>query len=146
MKKTVIIVLSIIVCIFVVIFCVNFLATNKSDQDLDRIKKTFIINNENIDDVTNIYVYNGDDTYYIIEYISNNEKYISVLDDKEKHYIDVKYDELKDIDEIKNNKYTIGYKYDKLIYEVKTSSKDGFTYSYYDALNGEFIKKIELDK
>ena len=146
MKKILLIIISIIVFIFVVIFCVNFLATNKNDKSIDTVRNAFIINNENIDEVTDVYIYSGDKTYYIIKYLSDNKKYISVLDNSEVHYIDTEEDKLANIDEIKDKEYVIGYKYDKLIYEVKEEESNGFSYLYYDALTGELIKKIELNK
>ena len=79
----------------------------------------------------------------MINYTSNKEECISVIDDKEKHYIDYKKSELYKIDE---EDYVIGYKYDKLVYEVKEEVKDGFNYIYYDALTGDLIKKVQLDK
>lgn len=146
MKKIFITIIAIILFIFVLIFCVNFLATNKNTKDINTVKNAFIINNEKIDKVVDIYIYNGDKPYYIIKYLSENKEYISILDSDEKHYIDSSVDKLVKIDEIKDKEYTMGYKYDKLIYEVKENKKKGFNYLYYDALSGEFIKKIELDK
>ena len=46
---------------------------------------------------------------------------------------------------IEENDYIIGYKYDKLVYEVKEKKDDGFNYIYYDAISGEMINKIYLD-
>lgn len=143
MKKNILLILGILLFIFVVIFCVNFLATNKISKDIDIVKNAFIINNEDVDNILDAYVYYGDEMYYVIKYESDNTKYISVIDDKEKHYIDIKLDELANIDK---KEYVIGYKYDKLIYEIEKKNDSGITISYYDALTGKFIKKIKLDK
>ncbi len=143
MKKMIISIVAIAIILVVVVFCVNFLATNKRSKNLEDVKNAFIINNANVDSVNSVNVYYGDKTYYVINYTSNKEECISVIDDKEKHYIDYKKSELYKIDE---EDYVIGYKYDKLVYEVKEEVKDGFNYIYYDALTGDLIKKVQLDK
>ncbi len=139
MKKLYIIIIGIVVLIFFSIVIVN---STSERYDFDKITKTFL-NTYNKDKVSKISVYRGESLYYIIDFKYQNKKHIGVLNRNEKLIYEVEKDKLFNL--IKDNK-TIGYKYDKLIFEVKKNTKNGFTYYYYDALSGEFIKKISIDK
>ena len=140
MKKIIIGIIVAVVIIFILIVSVNLLSSNH--KDIDTIKQAYIINNENVDEIIDIYEYYGDKTYYVVTYMSNNIKMLSVIDDEWNEYTNIEYNSLFKIEE---NDYIIGYKYDKLVYEVKEKKDDGFNYIYYDAISGEMINKIYLD-
>ena len=139
MKKILILIISIIVVLFGSIIIINNMSSYK---DLDIVSKAFLINNDK-DSIKSIKVYSSNSLYYIIENTKDNKEFVAVLDNKEKIILDIEKDKLFNINE-KN--YIYGYKYDKLIYEIKEDHKNGFVYYYYDALNGELIKKINMDK
>lgn len=140
MKKIFITILSILAVALVLIILITNLSFRKHNKEIINVEKTFLKTNKDIEILeTNIYY--GDKTYYIINYKKSNNNYISVHDGK----TDILTTEENKLYKL-NKESTIGYKYDKLIYEIKKESKDGFTYSYYDALSGEFIKKIKLNK
>jgi len=145
MKKVIISVVSILtVLLILIIIIVNFSNSPKT-KDLEKVKTTFLIN-YNATSIENVESYYGDKIYYVLNYTKDNNNYVGILDEKEILVTSVLKSELKNIDEIKNNNYSIGYKDNKIIYEVKKESKNGFIYYYYDALTGEFIKNIKLNK
>ena len=140
MKKIFITILSILVVALVLIILITNLSSRKHNKEIISVEKTFLKTNKDIE-ILETSIYYGDKTYYIINYKKSNNNYISVHDGK----TDIFTTEENKLYKL-NKESTIGYKYDKLIYEIKKESKDGFTYSYYDALSGEFIKKIKLNK
>lgn len=120
--------------------------TNLSKSNLEKnieIAKTTVMINYNIDSIDDIYVYTGEDSFYIIKYSKDSIKYIGVVDKKYNMVLDIEESTLSNIDE---KDYTIGYKYEKLIYEVKKENNDGLNYYYYDALTSELIKKISVNR
>ncbi|MBQ7140127.1 MAG: hypothetical protein IJO32_01330 [Bacilli bacterium] len=145
MKKIVITVLSILISLLILIIIIVNFSNSPKAKDLNQVETTFLIN-YNVKSIENIEAYYGDKIYYVLNYTKDNNKYIGILDEKENLITSVLKNELKSIDEIKNNDYSIGYKDDKIIYEVKKDNKNGFIYYYYDALTGEFIKNIKLNK
>lgn len=141
MKKTFITILCVLVfALILTIVIVNF-SSLKYSKDLKSVEETFQKVNKDTK-ISKIETYYGDKTYYIIYYKKNNKNFISVLDDKNNKILEIEKTKLFNL----KGKKTLGYKNDKLIYEVKKSNKDGFTYSYYDAITGEFIKNIKLGK
>lgn len=145
MKKVVITILGVLVALLVlIIIIVNFSSSPKA-KNLEQVKTTFLIN-YNAKSIENIESYYGDKVYYILNYTKDNNNYVGILDNKEILITSVLKNELKKIEEIKDNNYSIGYKDNKIIYEVKKENKNGFIYYYYDALTGEYIKNIKLNK
>lgn len=145
MKKIIIIVISILLVVLTTIFIITNLGVKKNSTNIKSAENILYLN-YNVQTIEKTEVYYGNDTYYISYFNKDNKKYIGVLDTDYKLVITVEENTLKQIDEIKNEDYKIGYKYDKLIYEIKKGNKDGYTYSYYDALTGEFIKKININR
>ena len=141
MKKIIIAVLSILVFSFILVVLITNLSSHNYNKNNLKVENNFVSKNKNVKDI-NVEQYYGEQQYYIVSYKLDNKDYISVLDNNEKEIVKVDKSTLYDLK--KTSK--IGYKYDKLIYEVKKNSNDGFTYSYYDAITGEFIKKIKLNK
>lgn len=145
MKKMIITVLSVLLALLILIIVIVNFSNSSKVKDLNQVETTFLIN-YNAKSVENVEVYYGDKIYYVLNYIKDNNEYIGILDEKENLVTSVLKNELKNIDEIKDNDYSIGYKDNKIIYKVKKDSKNGFIYYYYDALTGEFIKNIKLNK
>ena len=142
MKKIIITTISIIFIVLIAIILMTNLGNSKNKANT-KAAENILYMNYNAKSIEKTEIYYGDNTYYISYFNKDN---IGVLDDKYKLIMTINKNDLKQIDELENNNYVIGYKYDKLIYEIKKENKDGFTYSYYDALNGEFIKKINIDR
>lgn len=141
MKKIIITLICIVLFILILaIVIVNFSSLNYN-KNLKKVETSFINNNNNIKNVK-VGTYYSNKTYYIIQYEEKNIAYISVLNSDMKEIIKQKKDSLSK----QKKDYIIGYKYDKLIYEYKKNTKDGFVYLYYDAITGEFIKDIKLSK
>lgn len=141
MKKIVIAVLSVLVFTFILIVLITNLSSFNYNKNNKLVEKHFVSKNKNITDIA-VEQYYGDNQYYIVSYKSENKEYLSILDEKENKIFNIEKTSLYNL----KKDFKIGYKYDKLIYEVKEVKKDGFTYSYYDALTGEFIKSIKLNK
>lgn len=141
MKKLIITIISVLAIILILtIIIVNF-STIKHNKNLSQAQNSFQKKNQNAE-IMKVESYYGEDTYYIINYKANKIEYIGVLNNKNDIILTIEKSKLYNL---KENK-VIGYKNNKLIYEVKKSTKDGFTYSYYNALTGEFIKNIKLNK
>ena len=145
MKKIIIIVISILVVGFGAIVLVNYLGNSSNNHDTSQAKNILFIN-YGADEVNDINVYFGEETYYISKMKKENINYISVLDLEYELVLMVEENKIKDVKEITKNEAILGYKYDKLIYEVKEKNKDGYNYTYYNALDGELIKKIKTNR
>ena len=145
MKKIITIIVTVLIVVLCSIIIMSALGNNKPKSDIKSANNIMYLN-YGASTISETNVYYGEDLYYISNYNKDNKKYIGVLDKDYNLTMNVEEALLKEIDELKGEKYIIGYKYDKLVYEVKKERKDGFTYSYYDALNGEFIKKINVDR
>ena len=145
MKKIIITIVSIMIVVLVAILLMSWLGNNKPKADISAAEKIIYIN-YNATSIIDTKAYYGEELFYISTYNKENKEYIGILDKEYNLIMNVEKESLKEIEEIKNQEYVIGYKYDKLIYEIKKESKDGFTYSYYDALTGDFIKKINIDR
>ena len=145
MKKMIITVLGVLLGLLILIIIIVNFSNSPKAKDLNQVRTTFLIN-YNAKSIENVEAYHGDKIYYVLNYTKDNNKYVGILDEKENLITSVLKSELKNINEIKNNDYSIGYKDDKIIYEVKKDSKNGFIYYYYEALTGEFIKNIKLNK
>lgn len=145
MKKVIVIIVSIVVLILGAILIMSWLGNSKPKSDIKAAENVIYINH-NASTISKTNVYYGEDLYYISNYKKDDKEYICVLDKDFNLTMNVDKISLKEIEEIKDKEYVVGFKYDKLIYEIKKENKDGFTYSYYDALTGEFIKKINIDR
>ena len=141
MKRIIITIIITLIIIISGILIITGIGTNKVDKRIEQAKTVLLINNH-VDDIKSINVYYGNKTYYVSKYVIDNKEYVGIMDTK---YNLVKQEEannLKNIDE----DYIIGYKDDKIIYEVKKKSKDGLIYYYYNALDGNLINKINVDR
>ncbi|MBE6152913.1 MAG: hypothetical protein E7166_01610 [Firmicutes bacterium] len=145
MKKIIITVVSIFLIALIAIIITTNLGNSKPHTDIKAAENVIFIN-YNAESIDKIEIYYGEDTYYISYYNKDSKKHVCVLDKDYNLIMTVENEKLKTIDEIKNDEYKIGYKYEKLVYEIKKENKDGYTYSYYDVLTGEFIKKINVDR
>ena len=141
MKKLIITILIIIIVIVSSILIITAVGTNNVDNNIKRAKTALMIN-EHVDSINNMDMYYGNKKYYIADYIFDNKEYIGIMNTK---YELIKKEEKSKLYKIDGN-YEIGYKNDKIIYEVKKKNKDGIVYYYYDALNGELINKIDIDR
>jgi len=124
MKKIIITIISIIIVILVSILIMSKLGNNKPNTDIKSAENILYINYdaENIDETK---VYYGEETYYISYFSKDNNNYIGVLDKDYNLTMTVQRNELKQIDEIGDNEYIVGYKYEKLVYEIRKENKDG---------------------
>jgi len=145
MKKIIITVISIALVVLIAILVMSNLGNSKPKTDIKAAENILYINYD-ASSIDNTKVYYGEEVYYISYYNKDNNDYVGVLDKDYNLTMNVETSSLKQIDEIKGKDYIVGYKYDKLIYEIKKENKDGYTYSYYDALTGDFIKKINMDR
>lgn len=141
MKKIFITILCVLVFALILILVIVNFSTLSYNKDLNSAKNTFLKNNKDTT-VSEIKTYYGKDTYYIVFYKKDDIEFIGVLNKNYNKVLEVEKSKLFNLKEDS----TIGYKNNKLIYEVKETTKDGFTYSYYDALTGDFIKNIKLNK
>ncbi len=141
MKKIFITILCVLVFALILILVIVNFSTLSYNKDLNSAKNTFLKNNKDTT-VSEIKTYYGEDTYYIVFYKKDDIEFIGVLNKNYNKVLEVEKSKLFNLKEDS----TIGYKNNKLIYEVKETTKDGFTYSYYDALTGDFIKNIKLNK
>lgn len=145
MKKIIITIVSIVFIVLVAILIMSKLGNSKPNTDIKSAENILYIN-YGANSIDSTEVYYGEEVYYILHYNKDNHGYIGVLDKDYNLIMNVENSSLKQIEEIKSKDYVVGYKYDKLIYEIKKENKDGYTYSYYNALTGEFIKKINMDR
>ncbi len=145
MKKIIITIVSILLIVLVAILIMSKLGNSKPNANIKSAENVLYIN-YGAANISKTNVYYGEEVYYISYYTKDNNDYIGVMDKDYNLTMNVEKSSLKQIDEIKNQNYTVGYKYEKLIYGIKKENKDGYTYSYYDALTGEFIKKINMDR
>ncbi len=141
MKKILITVLCILVFALILILLIVNFSSLGHDKSIRTARETFQKNNKDVE-ITDIQLYYGDQAYYIVFYKKNNIEFVGVLNKNYTKILEVEKSKLFNLEE----NSTLGYKDEKLIYEVKKNTKDGFTYSYYDALTGEFIKNIKLNK
>ena len=141
MKKTIISIITIFVVILISILLITYFGSNNIEANIKEAKTALMINNH-IDDIKNIDVYYGDETYYVADYILNNKEYIGIMNTKYELINSIEKDKLFKIEK----DYIIGYKNNKIIYEVKENNKDGIVYYYYDATNGELINKINMNR
>ena len=145
MKKVIIIFVSILVVALLSIILVTYLGNSNNNYDTDKAKNILFIN-YGVEKVNDISVYFGENTYYISKIEKENQNYISVLDNEYNLVLMIESEKLKKSSDIADNNITLGYKYDKLVYEVKEENKDGYNYIYYNAVDGELIKKIKMNR
>jgi len=145
MKKVIIIIISILVIALISIIVVTHLGDSKTNYNTDNAKNILFINYD-VETVNDIDVYFGEEIYYIANINKEDTEYISVQDTEYELVLMVEKDKIKNSKDITKNEAILGYKYEKLIYEVKEESKDGYNYIYYNALDGEQIKKIKINR
>lgn len=141
-KKIIITVVIVLIIVLASIILMTNLSTNNIKTNKEQAKTTLMMN-YNIKSVEKIEIYNGDNTYYIAYYKNDNKDYVGIMNTKYELVTSTLKEKLNNI---KEKNYVIGYKNDKIIYELKKENKDGIVYYYYDALTGELINKINMDR
>ena len=145
MKKVIIIFISILVVVLLSIILVTHLGNTNNNYDTDKAKNVLYIN-YGVEKINDISVYFGENTYYISKIEKEKQNYISVLDNEYNLVLMIEKEKVKNPSDISNDNITLGYKYDKLVYEVKEQNKNGYNYIYYNAVDGELIKKIKMNR
>lgn len=133
MKKTLKI-LSIILIIIIVINICIFSLVNNNQKYFKNILKNIEDNYQIKEKITYLNIYNN---YYI--FTTKNK--VIVLNNE---YQEILNEPINTITKKKKNQELI-YKTNQLMFEETILKKDHLIYKYYDATNGEFIKKTVLE-
>lgn len=145
MKKVIITVVSILVVALISIILITHLGNSNNNYDTKKAR-TILLINYGVENINDISVYFGEETYYISKIEKENQNYISVLDNEYNLVLMIEDEKLKNPNDITDKPTLLGYKYDNLVYEIKEKSKDGYNYTYYNAVDGELIKKIKMNR
>ena len=145
MKKIIIVVVSVLIVSLLAIILITHLGNSNTNYDVNKAKNILLIN-YGAESISDISVYFGEETYYVSKMTKEGEKYISVLNKEYILELMVEENKIKNPQDITSHETVLGYKYDKLVYEVKEKSNDGYNYIYYNALDGKQIMKIKMNR